>query len=246
MHECRMRLFTNSVIVSAKQTLHIVVCSCCVGGCRTGPPPRRPPPDLVSVSDIPDDTLRALFKEVQQVCVCVQGLVLHICSDWSRTGCSICLLNECVWPIKLLFRCSLQDYTIEWHSVLTAHPQYGKQRAIAWLTAYTHAPLAAHQHWHIPGPQHHPCAPTMVSNGHSFESFPPQYGVHESVADALHRLSDDALRAVYARASRRLEHLPAAVVKTGAGGRLIVPLPGPRGVPGWDVSGLCGFGFRVL
>ncbi|KAJ9512606.1 hypothetical protein QJQ45_018892, partial [Haematococcus lacustris] len=69
-----------------------------------------------------------------------------------------------------------------------------------------------------------------------FREVQEQFGNHASVADALRGLPPKALQALYCRASQRLEHLPSAVVSTVPGSLVMVKLPGPRGVLGYEVS----------
>jgi hypothetical protein len=47
---------------------------------------------------------------------------------------------------------------------------------------------------------------------------PLQFGIHQSVAEALGSLDEATLRAMYKRASQRLENLPSAIVSKVSGG----------------------------
>ena len=61
-----------------------------------------------------------------------------------------------------------------------------------------------------------------------------QFGMNSSVK--LKGVGQQALRALYERASKRLDSLPNTLCSTSMGEVVQVPLPGKRGVKGWRVD----------
>ncbi len=65
----------------------------------------------------------------------------------------------------------------------------------------------------------------------------PQYAINIGLTKGpLTNRKAAELRALFARSSHRLSHIPSAVVQTVDGQMCTVPLPGPRGVPGYEVG----------
>ncbi|KAG2495322.1 hypothetical protein HYH03_006592 [Edaphochlamys debaryana] len=63
-----------------------------------------------------------------------------------------------------------------------------------------------------------------------------EINVRPSVRAALGKLDDRAIKMLFAATSRRVEHLPCTPVAMSSGGGLLLPLPGPKGVPGFKVN----------
>ncbi|GFR42093.1 hypothetical protein Agub_g2935 [Astrephomene gubernaculifera] len=63
-----------------------------------------------------------------------------------------------------------------------------------------------------------------------------EINVKPEVRAALGSLDDRAIKQLFAATSRRVEHLPCTPVSLSSGAGLLMPLPGPKGVPGFRVN----------
>ncbi|GLC37452.1 hypothetical protein PLESTM_000586100, partial [Pleodorina starrii] len=63
-----------------------------------------------------------------------------------------------------------------------------------------------------------------------------EINVRPAVRAALSKLDDRAIKQLFSATSRRVEHLPCTPVSLSSGGGLLMPLPGPKGVPGYRVN----------